>query len=561
VKVSAEEAAILEDPALSLLAYGHVVDQATGDKIKYDPHHLTKDLQQTIVGYVSDPPKDDAGFTKWLSVLKPRQSGASTTAILAFYPKVAYRTGWNHITIADNQPRSAELHKRQMFCHKHWPAEIRTEQVTTTERRALTLENDSYSLVLSAHAEAVGIGRSTSSVLMSETAFWRDAGEQWSQMQPALINREFSMIVRECTPAPMSAPSAAWWRDECAEAKKGIGRFLYSFSTFWDSYLNRRPVPVGTKLDSEEEKLLEKYGKYGLTVENLMFRRVTMETDGEIRRDPELFKVYYPFDDVTCWRSTASAVIPSRFLTPFEHGLMPEGEGYTEFFPPDPLADYVIGVDPAGYGGRDHHAFQILETWSGEWRQVASFGGVIDPEAFADQLFDVGIRYNRAMINIERNGVGVGTIGMLKMKGYPRIWHDGWQKPGHHKHSDDEMTGMLVDALMGPLKIVGEDTYSQLGSYQADRKVALSDRSVILSGGKEGRGRRSKHHWDKVSALMTAVLAARKQPMRFRPVQNVILVPEKVFDEMSYDEVVEYERKAKVAGVIARKASRRGRRR
>lgn len=560
MRVTRDEAELLSDPALSLPTYGYVIDQDSGDKVKFDPFRVTYNLQQTIVGYVSEPPRDPFDYTKWLVVLTGRQSGKSTTAELSFYPKIAYIPGWNHVCIADTKERADELHTRQMFCHRNWDPAVRTEQLSINETRTLSLENGSKSVVLSAQTLAAGIGRSISSLLASEVAFWPDAGTAWSLMQPALINRKFSLVVQECTPAPLAMASAQWWRDQCKDAQKGEGRFLYAFFPFWDSKLNRRAWPKGQKPDSEEEKLLNTYGKYGLTLDNLMFRRVVMGTDKEIKRNPELFRVYYPFDDSSCWISTASAVIPARLLESRLHELLPEGDGYTEFEPPKATSTYVIGADPAGYGGRDHAAFQVLEVWSGEWRQVASFGAVCDPEEFAQRLFDAGIRYNHANIAVERNGVGLATITLLKSKGYPRLFYDSWQKPGFHKHSDDDMTAMLVDALLGPLLIYGKDTYDQLISYQADKTVEKTQRSAILAAGKEDRTRRSRHHWDKVSALMMAVIAARGQPNRFKPVEHVP-EPPKGFDQMSYNELVKYDRETKVASAKMRISKKRAFRR
>jgi hypothetical protein len=562
MKVSAEEAEVLSDPATSLPAFGKLVDQESGETLPFDPFRITRTMQSTIVSYVSDPPQDRFGYTMWLALLKPRQAGASTTGIMAFYPKIAYVPGWTHVTIADHQDRADELHTRQMFCHENWDESIRTEKKQVRETRSLTLTNNSRSQVLSAHGDAVGIGRSISSLLASEIAFWKDAATQWSLMQPALINRKFSRVLEECTPAPLSMPSARHWMDTCKDAARGEGRFLYAFFTYWDSLLNSRVWPDDMVPDAEETKLLEQFAGQGLTLDNLMFRRVVMETDKEVRRNPELFKVYYPFDDSSCWVSTASAVIPTRILESRLPYLMPEKDEYTEFFPPNPSAIYVIGADPAGYGGRDHAAFQVLEVWSGKWRQVASFGGRVDPEIFASKLFEVGIRYNQATIAVERNGVGVGTIALLKSKGYPRLFHDTWTKPGYHKHSDDEMVAVLVDALIGPLEIFGKDTYDQMNSYQSDKTVEQNQRSLLLSGGKEAGSRRPRHHWDKVSAMMMACLCARRQPSRFEtvlaPVSEV-----RMFQDMTYNEQERYIAKVrqteKRLSAIKRRASRKRR--
>ena len=67
----------------------------------------------------------------------------------------------------------------------------------------------------------------------------------------------------------------------------------------------------------------------------------------------------YPFDDLTCWLSGASGVIHRSMLERHTEAADFEWRGtYMEYEPPQPGAVYVLGADPAGYGVRDHAAFQ-----------------------------------------------------------------------------------------------------------------------------------------------------------------------------------------------------------
>ena len=97
-------------------------------------------------------------------------------------------------------------------------------------------------------------------------------------------------------------------------ASQGSGRHKAIFLPFWDGKLNARPVPKGFQPTNEEIDLLNRYSHLGLQQENLVFRRFIMDTDPEIRRNPEMFGVMYPFDDISCWIASTNAAIPEHAL-------------------------------------------------------------------------------------------------------------------------------------------------------------------------------------------------------------------------------------------------------
>lgn len=530
-----DDRALLEDPALSLPLYGYVVGQEEEGESLYDPFEITDQLQATILDYASNPPRTETGHVRWLNLLGYRQGGKSTAGELVFYPPAAYRHGWKHTCIADTEKRANELHQRLQFCHKRWDERLRPPTITTRESRQISFEHGSTMTVLSAESDAAGVGLSFSSLHGSEMAYWKDAAYQMSLIVPASINRKNAAMLLECTPTPLSEPSALWWKDQYENSKKQAGRNLGAFFPFWDGKLCRRPWPKGASLDIEEQRLLDRYGAQGLTMENLAFRREMFEMDGEIRRNPDLFACYYPFDDVSCWMSAGKQLIPHRIVS--KHTRLggntdlvdwPSAATYMEYRAPNPDAVYVIGVDPAGYAGRDHCAFSVLEVWAdGEWEQVASFGGNVDPNEMSEKLIQVGLRYNKALIGVERNGVGNATIALLLQAGYPNIYYDRSRQPGIHKHNHEEFIAALNDALMDHLVLRDADLVSQMLSYQGDASVQRTVKAELLKPRHKG-GRRDRHHWDKVSALMIAVLTAPSVSRRYRPKpqpENVIMHP------------------------------------
>ena len=355
----------------------------------------------------------------------------------------------------------------------------------------------------------------------------------------------------ESTPAELHKPSAEWYRDMCAEARKGMGRWQFLFAPYFSSSLNERPWDTAWKLTPDELRLLDRYGptdpRY-LTLENLAFRRHTMRDNVKIRRYPELFNIWYCLDPVTCWVHAGGAAVPSHVLdTHLKRVVIPwiPGKRYMEYETPEPGAKYVIGVDPAGWMGGDQAAFQILKVWADDWgwEQVATFSSnEVDPPTFARYVIEAAERYNNAEVIVENNGVGLGILSLLELAADPSgmVMKDDYgnerryhlknlyyhalasgvkNKPGISANAKTNAEGLaaLIDALMDMLVIRDEETLEQLQSYKRDKEVDANDKWKILNPGDTPKGRRSRHHWDRISALIWACFIARQQPLRYRP--------------------------------------------
>ena len=537
-----EALAALGDPAISLRAYAKIIDQQTGNEHLFDPFAITKRLQETVVSYYSNPPLTDLGQVKWLTLLGYRQGGKSLTSELCGYVKSAYTPGHDHVCIADNKDRAEYLHRRIHLTHSRWPEPVRARTVPNREVRQLTFQHGGKMRILSGESGAVGIGQSPDSFHGSELPYWRNAGHQFSMIYPSMINRDHAHVLLESTPSPMSEPSAEWWRDHCRDAKLGMGRWVYAFFPFWDGVLNQRPWPQGSSLTNEEIELMNRYSGEGMKREHLAFRRLMIETDAEIRKNPDLFRVYYPFDDITCWIASIGSVFHADLLRKHqEKTLIPWKAPYMEYEQPEGGAVYVMGVDPAGYAARDHASFQVLKVYDGEWTQVATYGGVTDPLVFAKKIYHIGQKYNNALVAVESNGVGVATLALLEDMNYSNLYYEKAYRPGVAATSKSlaMMLSYLQDALLDSLILNDEDTVGQLGSYREDKSVERSVSSEILHSGKPNR-RRGRHHWDKISALQIACLAARQAPRRYKKsapeeLKNVIL-----FKDMTYDQLENY---------------------
>tara|TARA_R100000482_G_C5131909_1_gene152557 strand:- start:4366 stop:5094 length:729 start_codon:yes stop_codon:yes gene_type:complete len=189
-----------------------------------------------------------------------------------------------------------------------------------------------------------------------------------------------------------------------------------------------------------------------------------------------------------------------------------------EYEQPEADARYVMGVDPCGHAARDHASFQVLKVYNGEWTQVATYADHSDPVIFTKALAKTAKKYNNALIVVESNGVGQSILALLRDWGYSNIFYEKLKRPGFTTtaKSIDECMGWLTDALIDDLILRDQGTVEQLLSYRNDKRIEENPNSEIARGG-ASRRRRERHHWDKVSALIMAVVGARALPRRSKP--------------------------------------------
>lgn len=593
----------LLDPGYMLEATGTLLDQTTDTMIPYSVDRVAPYLQRKILDYVGNPPRDEDGFNKWLVILSSRQVGKSVCAALALYYYVAYRPNTYAAIITDTKERSEDLFRAINACHKAMEGTgYQMPSIPNRESRQLTFGHLGKIRTLSAEQSNVGIGRAMSFGHLSELPFMPDAAGLWSGLYPAIVNRKNAPLIMESTPAEMSEPSAQWYQDMCISARVGEGRMDFLFAPFYSSFLNERTWRKDWKLEKEEIELLNRFGpKNGepisapgqwryLTLENLAFRRHALINDAKIKRHPDLFKVFFPTDTISCWQQAGGAAIPSHALSRHLDGILipwAPHNGYQEYADPKPGAIYALGADPAGWMGGDQASFQVFEIWGDEWIQVAEFSSnTVLPVDFARKIIEVAERFNDAQVIVENNGVGLATLSYLELAmapegtvmrndlGVEKRYHlknlyyhvlagGAGQKPGIPASASTNKKGLayLIDALMDTLTLRSELLVAQLQTYGQDKELQASEKWGIVNPGKVQKGRRSRHHWDRVSALIWTCYLARSLPQRYRPSTPEQLEAEDIVYSNKAKEGLTYNQERALIRDRAKKERGRGRQR
>lgn len=184
--------------------------------------------------------------------------------------------------------------------------------------------------------------------------------------------------------------------------------------------------PMPEKLTSSELELIK---NYDLKNYHILWRRYKIK--GDCGGDEETFGRQYPTDDVSCFLSGESNVIPTSVLKEQEKFIQdPRHTGYLRldgkkvllerdpkgplkiYKLPTPTGVYAIGADPSGGHGKDPGCAIVVDYATGE--QAAELHGFFDPDSFADQLYMLGQFYNQAFQCIETNNHGYAVILKLK---------------------------------------------------------------------------------------------------------------------------------------------------
>lgn len=543
--------------AATMAAYGSVQNQETSEPGPYDINGVAPSLAQTLLDFWTDPPRLPEGHKKWPLVVASRQSTKSYVNAVCAYLQVAFNPGQTGGILADKKERADDLFKYINIVHYNLPEHIRpTVSGNPNRRLSFTRDNAPSGSIatFSLDAENQGIGRAWDAAVLSEVPFMRDAAGQWYVMEPAFTNRKEAMLVWESTPAPLSEPSAEFYRDQCFQVMGDPdSRFEFIFMPFYMSRLNERFWKKEWTPDAEELSLLRRFGPRGdqpvscpgapyLTIENLAFRRRTIQNNPKIRRDPQLFWVFFPVDPVSCWQHQGGGAIPKHALDCIRDQIrvpwMPDEEGLQIYEDPEPDAPYLITVDPSGFGSGDEASIQVGKVYVEDVSQVAEFSSRrADPLLVARIVCELAGMFNDAVVVVESNGVGLGVLTQLvlannnftmlpdrngEMKEYrlENLYYHGFGKPGvpSSKKTNAEAMANLIDLMLDKrLRVRGDLTFAQLSSYRRDKEVVETETRKLLHRGEVGRGRREKHHWDRVSALLWLAWYAPQMPARFRP--------------------------------------------
>mgnify|MGYP001572621992 CR=1 FL=1 len=270
---------------------------------------------------------------------------------------------------------------------------------------------DSLIHIDSAESKSIGFGETLNIAHLSEMCRWPEnrAEELYAGISQTVPVGGFITI--ESNPRGRRGV----FFDIYDHAKRGEIEYKPFFYPWW--WEPDYQSPVKGKLDyNDEEKLLVKL--YNLTPEQIQFRR------GKHNELKDLAYQEYPENDMDCFLSSDIGVFDGNALRIYMSETQPgRTDGHLTIWK-DVIGgeQYVIGVDTAlGIPKGDYQVAAVLRVRTNEY--VARLRCKVPVDLFAQQVMQLGNRYNTAQIGVEKIGFGHTVIQILMDNRYPNLYY------------------------------------------------------------------------------------------------------------------------------------------
>lgn len=437
-------------------------------------------------------------------ILKNRQVGMSTGVMAGNTAKVFMNENNRMNIVTHNQETSEFLLQTVHRFHRNMDEKLQKNRLKTDWRSAARIRFpniDSYIYIHSAEARAIGIGHTLNIVHVSEFSRWSDKNARdlyagISQTVPAS-----GFITIESTPY---GRGNLFYEMYDAAKKDEIDYQIFFYPWWWDVTCVR---DVFESLDpyTTDEKTLIKL--YELTPDQIAFRRY------KIRELGDLFYQEYPENDIDCWLSSDMSVFDGtairRYLMDIDEGRQ-IGEHLTIWEDVMGGENYVIGVDTAGGNEKgDYSCASVIRTRN--MKYVARFRAKIPPDMFAHEVMKLGMKYNEALLGVEKIMHGHMILQILIDNAYPNLYY----------HSDyDALRGQMSPApgwnTSSKTKPLMIDDFSK--SLRAGELLSYSENLMLEASGVTWDGpNKIKHpkgaYDDELDAVMIALQLREEEPI------------------------------------------------
>lgn len=382
-------------------------------------------------------------------ILKARQMGFSTLtgAIIFWMAATAYNV--RCMIVAHKEDATNNLFQMYKRYYDNLPEAIKP-MIQASNAQELVFDRPTRyrgtvkglgSRIRCATAGGPGVGRSFTlkALHLSEVAFWPGdkAGTLLGLLQ-AVPDEPGTVIIIESTANGFEEFKKRW--DDAVETQRnGEEGYIPIFFGWHEMREYRRKVPPGFTPTEEEVALSQ---TLGLDEEQLAWRRWAIKNlcGGDLNR----FRQEYPATPDEAFISTGQCVFDKEKIVlrreqvrsiPWERGkfrIKYNALGKIDSFQweaeekgpvwirkgPEKGVPYVIGGDTAGTGS-DKFASHVLDNRTGE--QVAKIHFRTGERMYAEQMYCLGLHYNRALIGVEVNYSTYPEM-VLEELGYPRLY-------------------------------------------------------------------------------------------------------------------------------------------
>jgi hypothetical protein len=338
-------------------------------------------------------------------VLKARQVGITTYIAARYFVQTITRPGTLTVQVA-HSPESAEaiFNIVQRFWENLPKATLKGALVKSRSnvRQIVFPWLDSEYRVETADDNA-GRGMTIHNLHCSEVSRWPRGGlETLASLRAAVVPE--GEIVLESTPNGAGGVFYGEW-----QKANETGYTQHFFPWWYDASYQEMVKPGGMlPLTPEESELVR---QYGLSEGQIAWRRKQWKTLRGMAAQE------YAEDSGSCFLVSGECVFDLAAVETAAGvagaGMALEDNGrLTIWFPPQKGRQYILGVDTAGGGSEgDYACAQVIERTMGV--QCAELHGHFPPYELARRVADLGQRYERALVAVERNNHGYAVLAHL----------------------------------------------------------------------------------------------------------------------------------------------------
>ena len=424
------------------------------------------------------------GLPVRIIVLKGRQLGISTASEGVLFNWTFIHPGTKSLVIAHETKAAHHLFEMTKLMWEEWPFKNLYHEKHNTQKTLSWLETRSSMSV--ATARNTGSGRSFTyhAVHGSECAFWDEAETLMVGLNESIPDKHGTVVILESTANGVGN----WFHTEWLKAKHGESEYVPLFFPWYEH--QEYSFPNTTLTPKEYNKTERELAKtYALAPSQIAWRRHKLKSKEELE-----FQQEYPCSPEEAFLTSGTNVFPLEKLdecyepTPGIQGMLVNNNGKIEFVrdatgnltifkaPGNSFkSKYVVAGDPSRTTYGDGACIQVINRYTLE--QVAVWHGQIDPTMFAHRLMEIAFYYNTALLNVEIEGPGYGTISVLLDHSYPELWRHRWpdRAPGkvstnygwstNYQRKHWAMSKVIFLLGQRALTIHDERTYDQMQTY------------------------------------------------------------------------------------------------
>lgn len=332
-------------------------------------------------------------------ILKGRQQGMSTYVGARFYHRTTTRFGLTTFIFAHESTASAALYSMVQRFYDCTPDALRPKLGARNYNELTFSALQSGYKVGTAGSGGLGRGKTVQLLHWSEVAYSPNCNEHAAGILQAVPDLPDTEIILEST----ANGEGDFFHAGCMKAMSGEGDYQLIFVPwYWQHEYTR--AAGGFEPDDIERDYLAFFGRDGLTVEHLSWRRAKIaEFGGDLTR----FKHEYPFTVEEAFEtSDADALIKATAVraardTPAVNTNAP----------------LVFGVDPAALGG---DKFRVTMRKGRNLTKIVTIKAGEPNETSRELALLIG-QYKPARVFIDVTGMGISVWSHLKDMGYGQI--------------------------------------------------------------------------------------------------------------------------------------------